>query len=288
MALVYLVTNRTNGKQYVGYTDQTLAVRRDQHERSALRESDGSRAFHGALRKHGLDVFVWSVVCEGSDTDMLVREAFEIAERGTRVPLGYNLTSGGERPEWHEDSRKLMSEAALNSPKAQAHRARLMADPVWVANRQASAAGSRRRLTDEQEDEVFVRYQTGTFRKDLARELNVSERCVSGAIKRAAVRAEDTPRDATFRSAEWRSRIGAKHKGKKISVEQIKSMRAGKDSAAEAERLQKFNEPRRKPVCDETIVRMRAEGCSQRAIGEKFGVSHAVVQKHLKRLGQTS
>ncbi len=94
--LIYLLTNLTNGKRYVGQTRLPLARRWKQHLRDA---NNGSTTLIGrALRKYGAHAFSSSVLCTcASQKELDARECEYISVLGTHSSLGkgYNLTAGG-------------------------------------------------------------------------------------------------------------------------------------------------------------------------------------------------
>lgn len=92
MAIVYLATNRVNGKRYVGVSSKPLNWRRGQHEYDALKGPAGCRLFHRAIKKYGPEAFEWSVIFSASSyEDALSAEVRLIAE----LRPEYNLTTGG-------------------------------------------------------------------------------------------------------------------------------------------------------------------------------------------------
>jgi group I intron endonuclease len=101
MGCIYLVTNRINGKKYVGKTKNNFMVRKREHEKNAEK---GSRLlFHRALRKYGFGMFSWSVLDHREfmvvEKDKIWMDRWEkhyIKKLNTMVPNGYNLTAGGE------------------------------------------------------------------------------------------------------------------------------------------------------------------------------------------------
>lgn len=143
MGLIYLATNKTNGKRYVGQTScRTLNARGYVHEM----RGKGTRPFIRALRKYGLDGFDWRVVfSDVSDLDLDVVESETIQVYNTMHPNGYNLKTGGARGKHSlstrrllseiqkgrvgrrhtEQSRKLMSEKAKGKSKSVEHRKKL-------------------------------------------------------------------------------------------------------------------------------------------------------------------
>lgn len=95
MGCIYLVTNRTNGKQYVGRAKHGVNKRRKTHEKDTIKGSN--RLFHKALRKYGIDNFDWDEVYSNvPDEDLNRLEIEAIKWYGSKVPGGYNLTSGGD------------------------------------------------------------------------------------------------------------------------------------------------------------------------------------------------
>lgn len=82
---VYMVTNRINGKQYVG---QTIT----KHSRHGH-----GHAMKDAYKKYGFENFEYAAVIEGELTEMQLDcfEKFWINVLGCTAPNGYNLESGG-------------------------------------------------------------------------------------------------------------------------------------------------------------------------------------------------
>lgn len=92
--LLYLATNKVNGKIYVGQTCLGLPLRKYRHLRDA-RLGRGS-LFHRAIRKYGEDAFEFKVVCVGPQGPWLDEmEIGLIAAYGSFGKAGYNATAGG-------------------------------------------------------------------------------------------------------------------------------------------------------------------------------------------------
>lgn len=96
-ALIYMLTNRVNGKRYIGFTSCGL-LRRLRVHRSDART--GSHVLGRAIRKYGWDAFDVSILVESWDPKYTkdVLEPHFIREYETHVKLnkGYNMTDGGE------------------------------------------------------------------------------------------------------------------------------------------------------------------------------------------------
>jgi group I intron endonuclease len=93
--IIYLATNRVNGKAYVGRTMKGLAGRFTVHIQKA--RLGYSSHFYRAIRKYGIESFDVAVVetC-ASEVELKSAEERWIAAMGSKAPVGYNLTDGGE------------------------------------------------------------------------------------------------------------------------------------------------------------------------------------------------
>lgn len=87
MSRIYLVTNKTNGKQYVG---QTVT----EHSRHGH-----GHAIRRAYKKYGFNNFTYETMFSDIQDEMLedYAEKFWIKVFGTLAPNGYNLEEGGKR-----------------------------------------------------------------------------------------------------------------------------------------------------------------------------------------------
>lgn len=96
--IIYLVTNKRTGKQYVGLTVMTLERRWQYHLEQASAERITSEAsLHAAIREFGPDAFTITKLDTGKTKDDLEKkERRWIKKKKTLVPAGYNITLGGE------------------------------------------------------------------------------------------------------------------------------------------------------------------------------------------------
>ena len=110
--VIYLHTNRVNGKGYVGQTVYTMDRRWKQHIWDA-RHNDGPRAFAHALRKYGTEVWDHEVLDVVTSQDGAnIAERVWIKQRGTLVPDGYNLAAGGRSFTTHPTTRRRIGNAS--------------------------------------------------------------------------------------------------------------------------------------------------------------------------------
>jgi group I intron endonuclease len=92
--LIYKVTNKLNGKIYIGKTKQTLSKRKARHYECAKHQSDTN--FHSALRKYPKDVFLWQIEKECKDENELNEYEIYSINKYDTYKNGYNMTEGGD------------------------------------------------------------------------------------------------------------------------------------------------------------------------------------------------
>jgi group I intron endonuclease len=94
--VIYLITNRTSGKVYVGKTVSGLRRRWASHCSAARHGSN--QYIHRAIRKHGIDAFDIQEVASGTTIRDLhdLERAWIIALRSRDQRFGYNQSAGGE------------------------------------------------------------------------------------------------------------------------------------------------------------------------------------------------
>lgn len=88
--MIYIATNKINGKRYVGKTDTTLDKRWYKHNKDV--EYGSQRHFHRAIRKYGKENFTFELLEDCSSELNNEREVFWIAE----LKPEYNMTKGGD------------------------------------------------------------------------------------------------------------------------------------------------------------------------------------------------
>ena len=108
---VYLVKNKQNGKGYVGITSRSLVDRLADHFNDAFpgKRRNGGRLipFHAAIQKYGYEGFT----IETLEDDLTLGEAQDqethwikkLFTHATAHRTGYNVSWGGEDPDWDPD-----------------------------------------------------------------------------------------------------------------------------------------------------------------------------------------
>jgi group I intron endonuclease len=93
--IVYLITNKVNGKKYVGQTSQGIERRWAEH---CYASQTRKFLLHKAIQKYGKDNFEVAILASAPFPEALDDlERFHIAQHKSIVPNGYNLESGGSK-----------------------------------------------------------------------------------------------------------------------------------------------------------------------------------------------
>lgn len=101
---IYKITNKINGKVYIGKTSYTIAYRWNQHTSAATSDKekdDYNFLLHKAIRKYGVNNFLVEAIEEVEDESKLSsREIYWISYYNSCIleenSNGYNMTYGGE------------------------------------------------------------------------------------------------------------------------------------------------------------------------------------------------
>jgi group I intron endonuclease len=251
---VYLVTNKANGKRYVGITTNPVAVRWGQHVRRAYNQGSRKTALAAAIVKHGPDAFtVEEFASARNRADLLALERIVIAQLGTnRNRRGYNMTEGGDTPAPPTPaSRAAISAAMKGKPKSAQTRAKFAARMLGTT----MSPETRAKLTGrKRNEETKAKLRAGWDRRR-ARGWSPSEearRKLSAAGSRKAITPEyraklkaaratrapvsEETRAKMIASAkakmtpEYRAQVAAKQTGKKAAPQTRAKMAAAQEA----------------------------------------------------------
>lgn len=95
--LIYKVTNRINGKCYIGYTNN-FTKRRSEHKRAA-KINKKYTVFYYAINKYNWINFDWQIIYQSWDEEhcLNIIEPLLIKIFNSMIPNGYNMTEGGDK-----------------------------------------------------------------------------------------------------------------------------------------------------------------------------------------------
>ena len=94
MGYIYKITNKINGKIYIGQTKNSIKTRMGKHY-SRAKTGEGKTGIDAAIRKYGKENFSVEQICECLNEDLDEQEKFYIAKYKS-YENGYNLTTGGQ------------------------------------------------------------------------------------------------------------------------------------------------------------------------------------------------
>jgi group I intron endonuclease len=213
MHYVYRFTNKTNGKIYIGKTNN---IDRRQVEHLSKSKTSNNGHFYNAIRKYGFNSFELDILfeCENEDEAYLKEMDYIKLYKSNDKNLGYNSTLGGEGLRGiSEDTRKKMSENAklrtgekngfFGKKLSKEHKRKISrsnsGNKYWLGKHhtndtkeklseinigkrrsvktefKSGQAPSNAKLTMEQAQEIRVKYSCGKTQEELANEYNVSK-----------------------------------------------------------------------------------------------------------------
>lgn len=185
--IIYKVTNKVNGKSYIGQTRYTLEFRWRQH----LHKKDNVY-FHNAIKKYGAENFSLEVL-EECDVDKLnSREIFYIAKYNT-FEEGYNLTIGGDGNrrlilDDKYDEIKALYLAGFSSNKIATLYSVDKATIVKILRQLGVKIKSRKIDINNQEFlELVQDYKSGYSLKELAKRYDCSDKGLAEYLKRKGI-----------------------------------------------------------------------------------------------------
>jgi group I intron endonuclease len=106
MGYLYKLTNKVNGKSYIGQTIRSIQSRLEEHQK----EDSGCVAIRNAIQYYGWDNFEkeWYEV---PNEDLNFYEEMLVALLDTLAPDGYNLKEGGSNGKLSEETKQKISES---------------------------------------------------------------------------------------------------------------------------------------------------------------------------------
>lgn len=95
MPYIYKITNKINGKIYIGKTLQTVEKRWQEHSSDYLKPRCEKRPLYSAMRKYGIENFIVEEIEKCNNEILSEREKYWIEYYGS-FKNGYNATLGGD------------------------------------------------------------------------------------------------------------------------------------------------------------------------------------------------
>ena len=170
--VIYKITNKFNGKSYIGQTVQSLERRWRSHCWPS--RTNGCHALRSAINKYGSENFIVEEITKcKSVEEMNYREIFYIKLFDTMTPNGYNLRTGGDNSRFSEESKLKLAKSCMgrNIP---------IQTRIAASNANKGENNSQVKLTEHQVNLIKNMYITGLFtQKYLANKFNIAQTQVS-------------------------------------------------------------------------------------------------------------
>lgn len=248
---VYLITNLVNGKKYVGYTGQGLRIRWNMH--SSLADRGAQRSLYFAMRKHGKESFVPTILREGlSKEEACLEEKLAVQVLNlTDRNFGYNMTGGGEGGEPTEEIVNKICEG------------RGMEKDPLCGNRYFEISLPVEKLIEE--------YRGGKSSVDLAKQYSCSQGAVLRRLRAAGI---------TIRTSSENTKIFGERNGYGFQKNLPQNL-GSKRSEETKKRMRDSNKRRRQDVSDDDVVDFYKEGFSTVWIAKHFSMSPTAIRRRL-------
>lgn len=95
---IYKITNKINGKNYIGQSIDIERRIKDHFWKSkCMKDISFNSILHQAIRKYGPDNFEWTVIEECSISNIDSLEQKYITQYNSITPNGYNILPGGQK-----------------------------------------------------------------------------------------------------------------------------------------------------------------------------------------------
>jgi len=97
MSFIYKITNKVNGKMYIGETNRTIEIRWRQHK-SRAKDPQYTEYLYQAMRKYGIENFTIECLEQCCPEERFHKETNYIILYNTLAPNGYNLVLSQDGP----------------------------------------------------------------------------------------------------------------------------------------------------------------------------------------------
>ena len=146
MAYIYKITNKINGKSYVGKTERTVEERWNEHCNDFTKERCRNRPLYRAMNKYGVENFYIETIEETSSPEE--RECFWI-EHFQSFKKGYNATIGGDGKRYLDYDLIISTYQELKNANEVAKRLGISTDSVYTAIHQNDIVLSSQEVNKE-------------------------------------------------------------------------------------------------------------------------------------------
>lgn len=285
---IYKITNKVNGKSYIGQTRYTVEFRWKQHQHKV-----DNTYFHNAINKYGADNFTVETLEECKYEDLDSREIFYIAKYDT-FNNGYNLTIGGDgrrkivSDNQYEEIEGLYLSGFSSNKIATLYKVDKATIIKILKSMKVKLRNNKLNINNQEFKELVNDYNTGYSLRELSKRYNCSPSGLKDFLRRKGVDLKarynilDNPDDQKLLIDDYVegilkvSEIEAKYHCSKATIKKILSIhginqkgKGGKFKMTESECLE--------------AIRMFNTGSNVKDIARKFEVDKCTVYSMFRR-----
>lgn len=151
MPYIYKITNKINGKMYIGKTIFTVEQRWKEHQKDSRRRDFEKRPLYSAIKKYGIENFSIEEVEECPIEILSEREKYWIEYYGS-FKNGYNATIGGDGKQYIDYDLVVANYKKLKNQTKVAELMKISTDTVFNALK-----AKKERILTQQEIQVNER-----------------------------------------------------------------------------------------------------------------------------------
>lgn len=151
MPYIYKITNKINGKMYIGKTIFTVEQRWKEHQKDSRRRDFEKRPLYSAIKKYGIENFSIEEVEECPIEILSEREKYWIEYYGS-FKNGYNATIGGDGKQYVDYDLVVVNYKKLKNQTKVAELMKISTDTVFNALK-----AKKERILTQQEIQVNER-----------------------------------------------------------------------------------------------------------------------------------
>lgn len=93
--IIYRITNKTNGKVYIGQTNKSLEERKRTHRNRCFGKYYNKTKLYDAIRVYGWDNFEWAEIDTANSQEELDQKEIDYIRSYNSIDNGYNMITGG-------------------------------------------------------------------------------------------------------------------------------------------------------------------------------------------------
>lgn len=176
MVGIYKITNKINGKCYVGQT-KDHEYRWYCHKSEGYRGAEPNKALYKSIEKHGIENFEFEMIEECKEDELDLKEFYWITELDS-YRKGYNMTDGNPDVNFGQYDKKEISDETRKILSKQSKERYEQKNALWRINN-LGLNKEKLQLCNEKRKKKFICNETGIVYESIrgfSKEFNVDRR----------------------------------------------------------------------------------------------------------------